>query len=226
MTNDRIFAISIEIRALRADIVEASFCEELMDGEHHGVAQTHDGTKSVVAEAQMAAFTVSSTSGCGSTVIEIDDKSSGSPEKWVWDFGNGVTKNEIRSKSYKFTYLPGTYTITLQVWKGDTFDETSQQITIYSEPEVDFELTSFSGCVNSDAVFTDKSHSEFAIVGYEWHFGDAGLAKVANPVHSYLTEGDYSVSLAVVDANGCSAEKVKNGYVHVTDAMNFSISSL
>ena len=180
----------------------------------------------VIAKAQISAsFTVSATSGCGSTVIEIDDQSSGSPEKWVWNFGNGVTKNEIRSKSYKFTYLPGTYTITLQVWKGDVFDVKSEQITIYSEPEVDFELTSFSGCVNSDAVFTDKSHSDFDIVGYEWHFGDAGVSKLANPVHSYLTEGDYSVSLSVVDANGCSAEKVKNGYVHVTDEMNFSISS-
>lgn len=124
----------------------------------------------VIAKAQISAsFTVSATSGCGSTVIEIDDQSSGSPEKWVWNFGNGVIKNEIRSKSYKFTYLPGTYTITLQVWKGDVFDVKSEQITIYSEPEVDFELTSFSGCVNSDAVFTDKSHSDFDIVGYEWH---------------------------------------------------------
>lgn len=181
---------------------------------------------SVLSYAQVtASFSLSATSGCGSTVIEITDASLGSPDSWSWDFGNGVTKIETKPKAYKFTYKPGTYTITLQVQKGDSYDTMSEVLTIYSEPEVDFDLSSFSGCVGSEALFVDKSSSDFSIEKYEWMFGDAGVSTIRNPKHTYLTEGDYSVSLMVIDENGCSAEMVKNGFVHVTDLLSFSLNT-
>ena len=184
------------------------------------------GVVYAVAFSQVTAdFLVSATTGCGNTTIEFDDISKGSPQKWIWDFGNGVVKNETRSKSYKFTFQPGTYTVSLQVWNGDNHDEKSIVITIYEEPIVDFELTSFSGCVGSEALFEDKSTSNYSIVKYKWRFGDAGISTLRKPKHTFLTEGDYSVSLAITDENGCSAEKVKNGYVHVTDLLQFNLNA-
>ncbi|MBR5434022.1 MAG: hypothetical protein IK117_06275, partial [Bacteroidales bacterium] len=62
------------------------------------------GVVYAVAFSQVTAdFFVSATTGCGNKTIEFDDISKGSPQKWIWDFGNGVVKNETRSKSYKFT---------------------------------------------------------------------------------------------------------------------------
>ena len=37
----------------RVDVIEASLGEELVDGEHHGVAQTHDGPEGVGTETQV-----------------------------------------------------------------------------------------------------------------------------------------------------------------------------
>ena len=35
--------------------------------------------------------TISDRTGCGSLVVEFQDLSTGSPQTWLWDFGNGNT---------------------------------------------------------------------------------------------------------------------------------------
>jgi hypothetical protein len=35
--------------------------------------------------------TISSNTGCGSLVAEFEDLSTGNPDTWLWDFGNGNT---------------------------------------------------------------------------------------------------------------------------------------
>ena len=35
--------------------------------------------------------TITSNTGCGSLVVEFEDLSTGNPNTWLWDFGNGNT---------------------------------------------------------------------------------------------------------------------------------------
>lgn len=44
------------------------------------------------------------------------------------------------------------------------------------------------------------------IAAWNWSFGDGGASNAASPVHQYVEEGLYDVSLQVQDVNGCSQE--------------------
>ena len=92
-----------------------------------------------------AKFSASKTTGCGNTEIEFTDQSTGNPTLWEWDFGNGLKKTEKISKSYKFAYPAGTYTVVLKVSDGTSSHQTSITIVINPVPQPDFEVESFSG---------------------------------------------------------------------------------
>jgi len=38
--------------------------------------------------------TISANEGCGSLVVEFQDLSTGVPDTWLWDFGNGNTSTQ------------------------------------------------------------------------------------------------------------------------------------
>ncbi len=183
------------------------------------------GFFSFASYSQTALFTLSKTTGCGNTEIEIVDKSTGSPATWEWDFGNGVIKKETVSKSYRFVYPAGTYTVKLKVSKNNVVNEYSQDLTIYANPEPDFEVSAFSGCVSTDAKFVDKTMSDSKIMSYLWGFGDGGSSTVQNPSHTYLGEGNYTVGLTVVDEYGCKANVSKENIVSATNPLEVSFSA-
>ncbi|WBL41251.1 PKD domain-containing protein [Algoriphagus halophytocola] len=54
---------------------------------------------------------------------------------------------------------------------------------------------SFSGIESSDDV---------GIVGYAWDFGDGNTSSLAEPSHTYVSEGNYLVTLVVTDSEGLS----------------------
>ena len=73
--------------------------------------------------------TLSATDGCGSLVVEFQDLSTGNPNSWLWDLGNGNTssqKNPIAVYS-----LPGLYNVSLTVSDGITYD-TKTEISFVS----------------------------------------------------------------------------------------------
>lgn len=70
-------------------------------------------------------------------------------------------------------------------------------------PTSDFTLVQTDANVN----FTDaSSDSDGSIVQWLWDFGDGNYSNQQNPGHTYLTNGDYSVTLYVRDDGNCSGE--------------------
>jgi Zn-dependent metalloprotease len=56
--------------------------------------------------------------------------------------------------------------------------------------------------------FTDTStDSDGTIASYEWDFGDGNTSIEADPVHTYASRGNYTVTLTVTDDDGASATK-------------------
>lgn len=64
--------------------------------------------------------------------VTFNDQSGGSPTQWFWWFGDGAT-SASRNPQHVFT-LPGTYSVTLQVWNQTTTAFTSQLITVQAFP--------------------------------------------------------------------------------------------
>ncbi|MEM6342586.1 MAG: PKD domain-containing protein [Bacteroidota bacterium] len=174
-----------------------------------------------------ANFTANQTSGCAPLSVSFTDLSTGPIQQWLWDFGNG---NTSRFDDVIATYTnPGTYTVSLTV--VDTVNGLSSTktevayITVFSEPSADFTADQTSGCAPLTVNFSDAStQGDGAIVSYSWDFGDGSLGTGANPSHTYLSAGDYTVTLIVTDVNGCSDTRIQNDLISITDVANVSFN--
>jgi len=51
-------------------------------------------SKSTTSQVVSDFTTTNSNTGCGSLVVEFEDLSTGNPNSWLWDFGNGITSTQ------------------------------------------------------------------------------------------------------------------------------------
>ena len=98
---------------------------------------------------------------------------------------------------------------------GADFDS-SESSTAMSRPRLEVTYTvpvappnqaptaSFShSCTDLSCNFTDTStDSDGSVVGWSWDFGDGNFSSDQNPVHSFVSDGDYTVELTVTDDEG------------------------
>ncbi len=76
--------------------------------------------------------------------------------------------------------------------------------------KADFTGAPLSGDPSLDVYFTDKSIGN--ITSWFWDFGDGGTSTEVNPMHTYTTDGAYTVTLAVTGPGGSDTE-IKTSYV-------------
>ena len=150
--------------------------------------------------------TINSVTGCGSLLVEFQDLSLGIPTSWLWDFGNGNTstlKNPVALYS-----APGIYDVVLKVSDLVTNDIRTAiaYVKVYEEPSISLQANSaVLGCVPLTVSFEDLLGSANVINSWQWDFGDGGSSSIQNPDYTYNTHGQFSVSLSVIDSNGCQS---------------------
>ena len=173
------------------------------------------------ASAQVKAnFTASPTIGCPPMVVNFQDKSSGNPTEWKWDLGNGTIsflKDPIA------TYFnPGDYTIKLIVKNQNGADSVAKTkfITVYELPTASFTASDTTGCFPLKVVFRDSSlPGSGTIATYQWDFGDGNLSTLRNPIHTYTNAGDFTVTLRVINSNGCVKVFTRPAYIKLRDGV-------
>ncbi|HSC55008.1 MAG TPA: PKD domain-containing protein [Phnomibacter sp.] len=163
-----------------------------------------------------ADFSASPTSGCAPILVTFTDLSTGNPDSWKWDLGNGVTA-AVRNPSTTY-FAPGVYTVKLTVYKGvdSAVIVKPTYITVYDLPKVAFGAVPVSGCIPHTVQFTDRSTtSSGTITNWVWDFGDGSLGSGANPVHTYANTGSYRVTLTVTTSNGCTSNTSIDNYINI-----------
>jgi len=161
--------------------------------------------------------TVSDIMGCGSLVVELKDLSTGSPDTWLWDFGNG--SNSTLQNPTVIYASPGIYDISLTVSNQFSNDLKVLYgfIKVYENPSADFNiLGSTVGCNPLSIGLEDVSSSNIQINYWLWDFGDGGSSILQNPTYQYLNDGIFSVSLSITDVNGCENIITKTDIVKVS----------
>lgn len=83
----------------------------------------------------------------------------------------------------------------------------------FGAPFADFNAAPISGNAPLAVHFADTSTNN--TTGWSWSFGDGQTSGEQNPVHTYDTEGTYTVSLTAVNNIGSDIEE-KTGYIIVT----------
>lgn len=145
--------------------------------------------------------TLSFTNSASDLVVDFTDASTTTGVvTWSWDFGDGNTSIQ-QNPSHTYA-LPGTYTVCLTVTDECGSDNLCNDVTVScANPTADFSqvLTGLS------ANFTDASIANNA-QAWAWDFGDGNTSTQQNPIHTYATEGSYTVCLTVTD--DCGSDNV------------------
>jgi PKD repeat protein len=122
-----------------------------------------------------------------------------------WDFGDGNTGNG--TPICHLYNSPGNYIIQHTVTSCGTCPASviTKTVTVYALPQAGFTYMNTGG--NSFS-FSDLSTPAGSIAVWSWNFGDPSsggnnTSGLQNPGHTFTSAGAYTVSLFVVDTNGC-----------------------
>jgi len=83
-------------------------------------------------------------------------------------------------------------------------------------PVANFSASPRSGNTGLVVTFSDLSTSGSggAITAWQWNFGDGARSSSPNPTHTYLTAGNFDVSLTVTSSGG-SHTRTRSGYIRI-----------
>lgn len=135
-------------------------------------------------------------------VVTFTDKSSDADNDtltYKWNFGDGTTSTE-KNPVHTYPEANGDYNVTLIVndGHGDSkpFTSTVKVDMGNHEPVAKFAVS----VSKYQATFTNNSTDEDNdTLSYSWNFGDGSTSTEKNPVHTYASNGSYTVVLTVSD---------------------------
>ncbi len=153
-----------------------------------------------------AAFTATPTTGDSPLPVSFDASASTDPENdaltYSWAFGDG---NSGTGVSPSHTYVAsGTFTVTLTVSDGQNSDQATTVITVNQGNRAPT-ATIIASAITGVAPFTVSfdgglsSDPDDDPLTYSWTFGDGDVSTIANPSHTFILPGTYSVVLTVSD---------------------------
>jgi len=161
-----------------------------------------DDTPSALASA-------SPTSGISPLAVSFNGSGIGgnAPLSYNWNFGDSSPVSTAQNPTHSYT-AAGTYTAVLIVTDNDG-DSANDQVTIEVSsdqiPVVAAAATPQSGIEPLTVSFSGSVIGGNAPITYQWDFGDGSPVSTAqNPSHTY-SQGNFTASVTVTDADGDQA---------------------
>jgi len=159
-----------------------------------------------------ATFTESAETVYTGEIITFNASDSYDPDgditSYFWEFGDGTNAADVTTEhSYP---LEGNYTVTLTVTDDDNATDTTTAIkTVLNRPPVAI-FTQNATIVDIDELIRFDAFGSYdhdgSILGYFWDFGDGTNVTMCVLLgHAYTEDGNYTVTLTVVDNNGASS---------------------
>ena len=134
----------------------------------------------------------------GDPTVLFTDLSTNYPDSWEWDFGDGVGSSTLQNPSYTYT-ANGDYEVCLTAGNAIGTSTHCETVTIgsFTPPAA---LFTFDDSADPAISFTDLSTN--APTAWVWTFGDGGGSTVADPSHTYSTNGTFNVCLTASNLAG------------------------
>ncbi len=159
---------------------------------------------------------------CGTSPVSFQNLSVNAIA-YHWNFGDPNSTSDtsnLSNPTYQYS-APGTYTVTLIAYSDSVLcgDTAISTVTIYPEEAASFTCT-LDTCT-AIIQLNDTSNNSGSFVS--WQFGDGSLSTDHDPAHSYLTTGNYTITLISTSTNGCkdTVQKV----IQVTEPLKANITS-
>lgn len=152
-----------------------------------------------------AEFVAEPRSGNTPLSVWFTDRSTGDPESWSWDFGDGTTSSEqnpVHTYKTAGTTSTNAFTVTLTIRNrnGDDSEQKVNYITVTQAPVAEFTVDERWGKAPFTVKFRDLSLGK--PTSWRWEFGDGTTSTEQHPVHVYPYEGAYDVRLTVANKYG------------------------
>lgn len=173
----------------------------------------------VTAMPPVSDFEATPLTGNAPLFVQFNSLSTGEIYSWIWDLSPG---SGASGETVFFTYdTPGLYTITLTVTGpggSDVMTKTDYIEVLAQEPPVaDFSADPITGEAPLQVNFSNLTSGE--VDQYDWDFGDGGVSQDENPLHTYVSAGNYTVSLKASGPGGVDQE-TKVDYILIPVGLN------
>ena len=141
---------------------------------------------------------------------EGSNDSNGTIDSYLWDFGDG---NTSVSANPSHTYnSEGVFTVILTVTDNEGATGTNVTIATISsgsqnQPPIVYANGPYSGQAGVAVSFSFEGTTDpdGTLVSGFWDFGDGSTSTTPNPMHTYQSEGTYTVVLSVTDNEGATS---------------------
>lgn len=187
-----------------------NFIVQLFVTNESGCIEEHDEVLSI--GTAKADFTFSDA--CAGKPVIFSDNSTPTPLSESWDFGDINNNTDTGAVVQHIYNNEGTFQVTLSADFGGCKDTIKKIIKTGQVITADFTA---SGKKNTCSYPVDIqfSNATSGANAYQWLFGDGNTSTEENPLHTYKSAGNYSVTLIAYSSNGCPDTIVKNNYIQL-----------
>ena len=165
----------------------------------------------------VASFTVSDSSQCAPLIVQFTNTSNGA-ESYSWNLG-GISTSTQENPTMTFE-TPGSYNVsmvaTTEFGCSDTFEVSGLRALML--PIAGFNIDESEGCTPLSVTFNNTSYQTENPI-YNWAFGNGNTSTEALPTNVYYDPGFYTVTLEVVNQNGCSDTLSLPSLIQVYDTL-------
>ena len=168
-------------------------------------------------------FSAPVTTGCQAPLtVNFQDNSTGSPNKWLWNFGDGHT-DTVQNPTHTYTDT-GSFNVTLTASSasGCYAPLTKNGFVLVRAPILTLGTDTLGACTSGTAdnntikpILTVTSVDPAST--YTWSAPSAtpSSSTLQNPSFSYPGPGNYSISVTVKTLTGCTATKTFTNVVEI-----------
>lgn len=188
----------------------------MITSDIHGCQDTFIRPNYISVTGPVANFSGAPTSGCAPLTVSFTDQSSSTTgiSSRLWRFGDGSTST-ANVANVQHTYGPGIYSVSLTITDANGCTDSLMRNNYITaiKPVANFTASATTVCPGQTMTFNNSSTG--SNLSYQWSFGDGNVSTVANPTHSYVNTGTYTVRLIVTDGTSCSDTLVRTAYITV-----------
>ena len=146
-----------------------------------------------------ASFTSNAPAVCLGDAFQFTNTTTGAVS-YFWDFGDATGTSTQPDPSYTYAQT-GNYDVLLIAESDQNcFDSVTVNVDVNAAPQVSFSTSTTDGCLPFEVSFNNTTTNAS---NYLWNFGDGETSSDEFPVHTYLTEGTFTVTL-LATVGSCS----------------------
>ncbi|MCX7649612.1 MAG: PKD domain-containing protein, partial [Flavobacteriales bacterium] len=152
----------------------------------------------------------------------------GSNVSYNWAFASATPYSSNQANPQNITWsAPGTFSVVVVVTENGCSTPAWTSVVIYPDPIPTFTAQPTSGCVPLEVTFSNTTNA-VSPTQVTWNFGNGQSATGDTPTAVYTVPGNYSVSMTLTDAYGCTVSTTMPGLIvaHPAPVAGFSASPL